>query len=324
MKTLKNFLENVNNKEEQKKRVTEKEINTILELISKKTILKNDFKNINLNICEKNSKRHLFFYLNNDINKMEDLLKKGLDPNSIDFNFNIKYLQESKNPFKILKLLHSYGMDISWKSSIMYYISKNFILRNKKDEEDLTNIQIYLLNNDSDYIEKHIKNVDKGNINNISNDILVNLTPSALNYLIKEKKYNLFNHEVDYIGNKLLFSFVYFSNIYKNNYDNYSLFKELMNIIPDEALNSVNKDGKTVLWFELEDINRFRILVSRGVNIEIKNNEGKNVLEGAIDNDFKSEISKVFQEVKSLKENKSLKELFIKENNSTEKILKRI
>ena len=36
MKTLKNFLENVNNKEEQKKRVTEKEINTILELISKK------------------------------------------------------------------------------------------------------------------------------------------------------------------------------------------------------------------------------------------------------------------------------------------------
>ena len=39
---------------------------------------------------------------------------------------------------------------------------------------------------------------------------------------------------------------------------------------------------------------------------EIKNNEGKNVLEGAIDNDFKSEISKVFQEVKSLKEKRIL------------------
>lgn len=308
---------------EKTKKITSKEMKTIIELVLNGKSL----ENVNLNICEKETQRHLFFYFNNDINKMEYLLKKGLDPNSIDFHFNVKYLQESKKPFEILKLLHSYGMDISWKSSIISYISRNFTLKNKKDEENLTNIQIYLLSNDCSYIEKHIKNVDKGNINNISNDILTNLTPDALNYLIKEKKYNLFNHEVDNNGNKLLYSFIYFTNIYKNNYDNYSLFKELMNIIPDEALNSVNKNGETALWFEYKDINRFRLLVSRGINIEIKNKKGKNVLDGAIDNDFKNEISKIFEEVKSLKENNLLKEQFIKEYQNREiksKILKRI
>lgn len=334
MKTLKKFFVNLDNKgsqterviltfddqEEQTKRVTEKEINTTIELISKN----NNFENINLNICEKNTKRHLFFYLNNDLNKMEYLLKKGLNPNCIDFHFNTKYLRESEKPFQILKLLHSYGMDISWKNSIMSYISRDFILKNKKDEEELTNIQIYLLNNDCSFIEKHIKNVDKENINNVSNDILANLTPSAFNYLIKEKKYNLFNHEVDYNGNKLLYSIIYFSNIYKCNYDDYRLFKELMNIIPNEALNSINKNGETVLWFEYEDINRFRILVNSGVDIEIRNKKGKNILEETIDEEFKIKISEVFKEVKSLKENNLLKEQFLKEYNSIGKILKRI
>ena len=230
-------------------------------------------KKYNLNFCHEFNGKHLLNSAGNeDLKFLERLLQAGIDVNyKNDKGFNAAYyIKNSHDPYHHLKLLIKYGIDInSNQHNLLTYISEKYGYLDDDSHEELTKIQLLLLSKNIDLINPKKETNEQINI-------LAALTPEVLKYLLHYKNIPIFDIK-DSLGHNVLHpimsSFVY------NGYSFFNLEK-ILKMMKPEQINNINQFGENVLWNVSSDkSNKIGLLQKYGLNIHLKDNEGRSILE---------------------------------------------
>ena len=256
------------------------------------------------NIISTNNEAH---YLNDLIDSNNiDQLNKFISSHPTDYFFNLK-LDEEKD----LSLFHKIIFN---NNNIMFYsILQNFLSRQKQNNESFDKLNTLLSQRDIDgNLPIHFA-AYKGNI-----DIIIELIKLGIDYNVKnysglnvmhmaaqgdcpnvliffKDKYKMDVNEKDETGNTPLHWACYMSSE--------SAITFILSWINEEEVNIQNKSGKTPLHIALysDRINIIKKLINKGIDLYIKDNEGKTVFDIAKENPNLGNIFKLIMEYKNNK-----------------------
>ena len=246
-------------------------------------------------------------YLNEliDSNNIEQL-NNFISSHSIDYFFNIK-LDKNKD----LTLFHKIIFN---NNNIMFYSTlQNFLSRQKQNKENLNKLLTLLSLKDIDgNLPIHFA-AYKGNL-----DIIIELIKLGIDYKIKnysglnvmhmasqgdcpnvliffKDKYKMNINEKDENGNTPLHWACYMSSECAITY--------ILSWINEDEVNIQNDNGKSPLHIALfsDRINIIKKLINKGIDLNIKDNEGKTVFDIAKENPNLNNIFKLLKEYKNNK-----------------------